>query len=71
MGAEFAGGGAARGLDSAISQTLANHGLNYAVLRYAGMVLAALVAVGATLVLLGVPLAGLLRPLMWPLRILR
>jgi hypothetical protein len=64
------GGGAAHGLETAISQTLANYGLDYAVLRYAGMALAALVAVLATLVLLGIPVAWLLRPFTWPVRAL-
>jgi hypothetical protein len=64
------GGGAAHGLETAISQTLANHGLDYAVLRYAGMALAGLVVVLATMVLLGIPVAWLLRPLTWPLRAL-
>jgi hypothetical protein len=62
------GGGTARGLETAISQALANHGLDYAVLRYAGMALAGLVVVLATMVLLGMPVAWLLRPLTWPLR---
>jgi hypothetical protein len=64
------GGGAAHGLETAISQTLANHGLDYAVLRYAGMALAGMVVVLATMVLLGVPVAWLLRPLTWPVRAL-
>jgi hypothetical protein len=64
------GGGAAHGLETAISQTLANHGLDFAVLRYAGMTLAGLVIVVASLVLIGVPGAWLLGPLKWPLRAL-
>jgi hypothetical protein len=63
-------GGAAHGLETAISQTLANHGLNFAVFRYAGMALAGLVIVLASLVLLGIPVAWLFRPLTWPLRAL-
>jgi hypothetical protein len=62
------GAGAARGLEAAISQTLANHGLDYAVFRYVGMALAGLVVVLATMVLLGMPVGWLLRPLTWPLR---
>jgi len=61
-------GGATRGLESAISQALANHGLNHAVGRYAGMALAGLVIVVASMVLLGMPVAWLFRPLTWPLR---
>jgi hypothetical protein len=64
------GGGAAHGLETAISQTLANHGLDFAVFRYAGMALAGLVVVMASLVLLGIPVGWLLRPLTWPLRAL-
>jgi hypothetical protein len=62
------GGGAARGLETAISQSLANHGLDFAVLRYTGIALAGLVVVLATMVLLGMPVAWLLRPLTWPFR---
>jgi hypothetical protein len=62
------GGGAARGLESAISRSLANHGLDYAVLRYAGIALAGLVIVLATMVLLGMPVAWMLRPLALPFR---
>jgi hypothetical protein len=62
------GGGAAHGLETAISQTLANHGLDYTVLRYAGMALAGLVILLATMVLLGIPVGWLLRPLTWPVR---
>jgi hypothetical protein len=62
------GGGAARGLETAISRSLANHGLDYAVLRYAGMALAGVVVVLATSVLIGVPVAWVFRPLIWPWR---
>jgi hypothetical protein len=62
------GSGAAHGLESAVSQALANHGLDYAVLRYAGMALAGLVVVLATMVLLGLPVAWFFRPITWPLR---
>jgi hypothetical protein len=65
------GGGAAHGLETAISQALANHGLDNAVFRYAGMVLAGMVAVAALLVLFGMPVAWMMRPLTWPLRALR
>jgi hypothetical protein len=64
------GGGAARGLETAISRSLANHGLDYAVLRYAGMAGAGLVVVLATMVLLGIPVSWILRPLTWPVRTL-
>jgi hypothetical protein len=62
------GAGAGRGLEAAISRTLADHGLDFAVFRYAGMALAGLVVVLATMVLLGMPVRWLLRPLTWPIR---
>jgi hypothetical protein len=62
------GGGAVHGLQSAISQSLANHGLDYAVMRYAGMALAVLIVILATMVLLGIPVSWLFRPLAWPVR---
>jgi len=64
------GGGAAHGLETAISQALANRGLDYAVFRYVGMAMAGLVVVLATMVLLGMPVAWVLRPLVWPFRAL-
>jgi hypothetical protein len=64
------GNGAAKGLESAIGQQLAAHGLNSAVLRKIGMGLAALVAFLATMVLLGMPARWIFRPLTWPMRLL-
>jgi len=68
--ATAAGGGAARGLEASISQALANRGLDFAVLRYVGMALAGLVAVLASLVILGLPIGWFFRPLIWPFRLL-
>ena len=65
------GGGAARGLEASIVQALANHGMNFAVLRFAGMGLASLVVVLASMVILGLPIGWLFRPLTWPIRLLR
>jgi hypothetical protein len=62
------GTGATHGLETAVSQALANHGLDYAVARYAGMALAGVVVVLATLVLLGLPVAWFFRPVIAPLR---
>jgi hypothetical protein len=59
------GGGAARGLESSISEALTSHGLDHPVLRYLGMGLAGLVVVGALFVILGLPL----RLLFWPFRL--
>jgi hypothetical protein len=63
-------GGAARGLEASIAQVLAPYGLNFAVFRYVGMALAVLVALAAAMVLLGLPLRWMLRPVTWPLRVL-
>ena len=56
------GGGAAKGLETAVAETLARHGLDFAALRYLGMATAGLVVVLATMVLLGLPIGWLFRP---------
>jgi hypothetical protein len=61
-------GGAARGLESSIAEALKPYGLNFAVFRYLGMALAGLVALAAAMVLLGLPLRWMLRPVTWPVR---
>ena len=60
--ASAAGLGAARGLESSISQTLAAYGLDYPILRWIGMGSAGAVALGALLIVLGLPLRWMLRP---------
>ncbi len=60
--------GAARGLESTIADALAARGLNVAALRYAGMGLAGLLVVGSAMVLLGLPVRWMLRPIAWPFR---
>jgi hypothetical protein len=62
-------GGAARGLESAIGSTLARYGLNSALTRRLGMILAGLVAFGAVMVLIGLPIRWMLRPFTWPFRL--
>jgi hypothetical protein len=62
-------GGAARGLDSAIGDTLASYGLNSAFLRRTGIIGAGIVAVLAAMVLLGLPIRWIFRPFTWPLRL--
>lgn len=62
------GGGAARGLESSIAQALAAHGLDTAAFRYVGMGAACLVIVLASMVIVGLPIGWLFRPLAWPLR---
>jgi hypothetical protein len=65
------GGGAARGLEGVLNQKLAAYGLNFAAFRYLGMGLAALVAVLATMVIVGLPIAWIFRPVTWLFRRLR
>jgi hypothetical protein len=60
--ASAAGFGAARGLESSIGATLSAYGLNYPILRWAGMGLAGVVAATALLIVLGLPVRWLLRP---------
>jgi hypothetical protein len=70
-GVQLAGGigaGASRGLENSVAAMLEEHGLNSLVLRKLGMGLAALVALGATMVLLGLPLKWMLGPIAWPAR---
>ena len=62
--------GAARGLESSIGTALAAYGLNSAALRYLGMGLAGLLVVGSALVVLGVPVRWMLRPVTWPYRMI-
>ncbi|GAC1472734.1 MAG: hypothetical protein NVSMB9_20340 [Isosphaeraceae bacterium] len=69
--ASAVGGGAARGLEATVSGLLGRYGLDFAVARYLGMGLAALVVVLASLVVLGLPLRWVFRPLAWPLRWVR
>ncbi|WP_254053579.1 hypothetical protein [Singulisphaera sp. GP187] len=62
------GGGAARGLESSIGQALATYGLNAPLLRQLGMAAAGLVVILAVMVILGLPIRWLFRPLTWPIR---
>lgn len=64
------GGGAARGVESAVAQSLAAYGLNFAIFRYVGMALAALVILGSVMVLVGLPVRWLFKPFIWPVRAL-
>jgi hypothetical protein len=60
--ASAVGGGAARGLDTSIGQTLAAYGLNNSLFRSIGMVLAGLVALLSFLIIVGLPVRWLFRP---------
>lgn len=62
------GGGAARGLSSAVGTMLAPLGLDSGPMRWAVMVLAGLVAVLAFLALVGLPIRWVFRPFTWPFR---
>ena len=62
--------GAARGLESSIGATLEAYGINHAALRYLGMGLAGLAVLGATMVLLGMPVRWMLRPITLPYRLI-
>jgi hypothetical protein len=61
--ASAVGGGAARGLEASIGQTLASYGLDNSVFRSIGMGLAGLVAIVSLLVLIGLPVRWLFRPI--------
>jgi hypothetical protein len=65
------GGGATRGLETALGRTLATYGIDSVLARRVGMGAAVLAIVLATLVLLGLPIGLVLRPLSWPLRLVR
>ena len=66
--ASAVGGGAARGLETTIGQTLAAYGLDIPAFRYLGMGLAGLVVVAAFLVVVGAPIGWMFRPFGWALR---
>jgi hypothetical protein len=55
-------GGAVRGLDGALTRTLADYGLTSETARYVGMSLAGFVAIVATMVLIGLPVRWIFRP---------
>ncbi len=63
-------GGAARGLENSFGQALASYGLNTPLLRYLGIGLAGLAVVLSFLVIVGLPVRWLFRPILWPVRIL-
>jgi hypothetical protein len=65
------GGGAARGAQSALEDSLSRWGLHPALVRGTGIGIASLLAIGALLVLMGLPLRLLLWPVLSPLNLLR
>jgi hypothetical protein len=60
--ASAVGGGAARGLETTIGNTLAGYGLDFPVFRYLGMGLAGLAVVLSFLVVVGLPIRWMFRP---------
>jgi hypothetical protein len=62
------GGGAAKGIETSIGQTLAAYGLDFPALRYLGMGLAGLTVVLAFLVVVGLPVRWMFRPFGWVMR---
>lgn len=69
--ASAVGGGAAAGLESALGATLARYGIDSELARRGGMIAAGLVAFLAVMVLIGVPVRWIVRPVTWPFRIVR
>lgn len=65
------GGGAVRGVESAIGGALAKYGLDSLLARRVGMVLAGAAALMALLVMLGLPVRWLLKSFTWPVRMVR
>jgi hypothetical protein len=63
-------GGAARGLESSIANTLAAYGLDFPALRYLGMGLAGLVVLLSLMVIVGLPIRWMFRPFGWGLRMI-
>jgi hypothetical protein len=66
--ASAVGGGAARGLETTIGNTLASYGLDFPLFRYAGIGLAGLVVVLSVLVIVGRPIRLIFRPFGWAFR---
>ncbi len=60
--------GAARGMESTIGEALAAYGLNVPVLRYFGMAAAGMVVLISFLVVVGLPVRWMFRPIVGPLR---
>jgi hypothetical protein len=67
--ASAVGGGAVRGIEGTIGAALASYGLDFPLLRYLGMGLAGLVVVLSLMVIVGLPIRWMLRPFLWPLRL--
>ena len=62
------GGGATRGIQSSMDQTLAGYGIHGPALRYFGIGLSILVVVLSLIVIVGLPVRWLFRPFGWLVR---
>ncbi len=61
-------GGAARGIEATVGEALDAYGLNVRVLRYLGMAAAGMVVVISFLVVIGLPVRWMFRPVVGPIR---
>jgi hypothetical protein len=61
-------GGAVRGLETTIGQSLAAYGLDFPLFRYVGIGLAGLVVVLSVVVIVGLPIGWIFRPFGWAFR---
>src|SRR5579883_682552 len=68
--ASAVGGGAVRGLENSLGMALAAYGLDLPVLRYLGMGLAGFGVVLSLMVIIGLPIRWMLRPFLWPVRLI-
>lgn len=62
------GGGAVRGLETTIGQTLASYGLDFPIFRHLGIALAGIAVAVSFLIVVGLPLRWLFQPFRWVLR---
>jgi hypothetical protein len=65
------GGGAARGVSNALGSVLESVGISTSIARYVAMAVAAAAALLAFMVLVGLPLRWVLKPITWPMQIVR
>jgi hypothetical protein len=61
-------GGAMRGIENSIGQVLTAYGLDFPWLRYVGMGMAGSIVVVSLLVIVGLPVRWMFRPVLWPLK---
>jgi hypothetical protein len=66
--ASAVGGGAARGIESSINETLGHYGIDSPVLRFVAIGLSAVVVVLSLMVIVGLPVRWVMRPFGWVFR---